>query len=228
MVYLYARGLAGPAPSSVAPPAEPRGGHRVHPLAAVDRERLVGVVATSAVIEFVRTASPASCRFASVSRATTPGSSSRLRASGWSSASSRRCRWPCGLARTMAPVGPVPDGRAARSRRRDADGRCGTGRRAHRLRLLVLLPCLTGTLRRGPGLGAGRLMSIHQMATSGTVRSRRSRPARSPRAMASPQRCSRAWFLAQIGLIAVRAAWRELDRRVDTAQAVAIEEGFAG
>lgn len=231
MVYLYARGLAGRAPERRAT-AAPRVGLleyiRSEPwIASV----LVGVVSTSAVIEFIRTTSPAlvSLRLGQPSNDTglivaaqSVGMVTGILAS---VPLGRR-----GFARTMAPVGLVfqligllvASGATSMALAAPAVALIGCG-------FSFCFPVLTSTLQTEvPDAVRGRLMSIHQMAHLGN------RPFAALAAGAItatygvPAALLAGMILAPIGLVAVRTAWRQLDRRADATQTLAAEEGVAG
>jgi MFS family permease len=232
MLYLYARDLAGP--DAVARRAAGQSGVgiiayiRSQPwIASV----LVGVVATSAVIEFVRTTSPA---FVSL-RLGQPSNDTGLIVAAQSVGMvigilasvplGRR-----GLARTMAPVGLVfqmvgllvAAGATQMAVAAPAVALIGCG-------FSFCFPVLTSTLQSEvPDAVRGRLMSIHQMAHLGNRPFAALAAGAITASYGVPAALLAGMVLAPIGLIAVRAAWRALDRRVDTMQAVAIEEGVAG
>jgi MFS family permease len=232
MLYLYARGLAGRA-AEERRSAGPRGVGVIEYIRSQPwiASVLIGVVATSAVIEFVRTASPA---FVSL-RLGQPSSDTGLIVAAQSVGMvigilasvplGRR-----GLARAMAPVGFVFQMVGLLV----AAGATGMAVAAPAVALIgcgfsFCFPVLTSTLQSEvPDAVRGRLMSIHQMAHLGN------RPFAALAAGAItaeygvPAALLAGMVLAPIGLVAVRAAWRALDRRIDTAQAVAIEESVAG
>jgi MFS family permease len=232
MLYLYARGLAG----------RPRSGRRdadaggVGIIAYIRSQPwiasvLVGVVATSAVIEFVRTTSPALV----AQRLGQPSNDTGLIVAAQSGGMvvgilasvplGRR-----GLARPMAPVGLVFQlvGLFLASTATDmlvaapAVALIGCG-------FSFCFPVLTGTLQSEvPDAVRGRLMSIHQMAHLGNRPFAALAAGAITASYGVPAALLAGMVLAPIGLVAVRAAWRALDRRGDATQVVAIEEGVAG
>ncbi|MDP9280907.1 MAG: MFS transporter [Chloroflexota bacterium] len=220
MVYLYSRGLGARAQRTTRTAAsEPPMGIvayvRSQPwIASV----LLGVVATSAVIEVIRTTSPVLVS----TRLGLPSSDTGLivAASSVGMMIGIAASVPLGrrgFARTMAPVGLVfqlvglllVSQATQLSVAAPAVGLIGCG-------FSFCFPVLTSTLQTEvPDAMRGRLMSIHQMAHLG------SRPFAALAAGAItasagvPAACLAGMILAPIGLIAVRAAWRGLDRRVD-------------
>jgi len=220
MVYLYSRGLGARAQRTARTAvAEP-------PLGVIAYVRsqpwiasvLLGVVATSAVIEVIRTTSPVLVS----TRLGLPSSDTGLivAASSVGMMIGIAASVPLGrrgFARTLAPVGLVfqlvglfiVSQATQMSVAAPAVGLIGCG-------FSFCFPVLTSTLQTEvPDAVRGRLMSIHQMAHLG------SRPFAALAAGAItasagvPAACLAGMILAPIGLFAVRAAWRGLDRRVD-------------
>jgi hypothetical protein len=77
-------------------------------------------------------------------------------------------------------------------------------------------PVLTGTLQTEvPDAVRGRLMSIHQMAHLGNRPFAALAAGAITASFGVPAACLVGMILAPIGLFAVRAAWRALDRRID-------------
>jgi MFS family permease len=218
MLYLYSRGLGGRAD------ARARTAVADAPLGIVGYIRsepwivsaLIGVVATAATIEVIRTTAPVLVS----TRLGLPSSDAGLIVASSSVGMmigilasvplGRR-----GFARTMAPVGLVFQlvglllvstvTQMAVAAPAVALVGCGFS---------FCFPVLTSTLQTEvPDAMRGRLMSIHQMAHLG------SRPfaALAAGAIAAsagvPAACLAGMVLAPIGLVAVRSAWRALDRR---------------
>lgn len=226
MAYLYWRGLGGHAqrPARTAASAPPLG------LVAYVRSQpwivsvLLGVVATAAVVEVIRTTAPVLVS----TRLGLPSSDAGLivAASSVGMMIGIAASVPLGrrgFARTMAPVGLVfqlvglflVSTATQMAVAAPAVALIGCG-------FSFCFPVLTSTLQTEvPDAMRGRLMSIHQMAHLG------SRPfaALAAGAIAAiagvPAACLAAMILAPIGLVAVRAAWRGLDRRVDPIPAAA-------
>jgi MFS family permease len=220
MIYMYSRGLGGHAQRITRTAAsEPPMG-----LVAYVRSQpwivsvLVGVVAASAVVEVIRTTAPVLVS----TRLGLPSSDTGLLVAATSVGMmlgilasvplGRR-----GFARTMAPVGLVfqlvglflVSTATQMAVAAPAVALIGAG-------FSFCFPVLTSTLQTEvPDAMRGRLMSIHQMAHLG------SRPfaALAAGAIAAgagvPAACLAAMILAPIGLVAVRGAWRGLDRRAD-------------
>lgn len=226
MAYLYWRGLGGHAqrPARTATSEAPKGivaYVRSQPwIAAV----LLGVISTSAVIEVIRTTAPVLVS----TRLGLPSSDAGLivASSGIGMMIGIAASVPLGrrgFARTMAPVGLVfqlvglflVSTATQMAVAAPAVALIGCG-------FSFCFPVLTSTLQTEvPDAMRGRLMSIHQMAHLG------SRPfaALATGAIAAgagvPAACLAAMALAPIGLVAVRAAWRGLDRRAGPIPAAA-------
>ncbi len=226
MVYMYSRGLGGHAarPPRTAASAPPMG------LTAYVRSQpwivsvLVGVVATAAVVEVIRTTAPVLVS----TRLGLPSSDAGLivAASSVGMMVGILASVPLGrrgFARTMAPVGLVfqlvglflVSTATQMAVAAPAVALIGCG-------FSFCFPVLTSTLQTEvPDTMRGRLMSIHQMAHLG------SRPfaALAAGAIAAsagvPAAVLAAMILAPIGLVAVRTAWRGLDRKVDPIPAAA-------
>jgi MFS family permease len=220
MLYLYSRGLGGRAArarrlAGAEPPLGLIAYIRSQPwIASV----LVGVVATSAVVEIIRTTAPVlvttrlglpSSETGLIVAATSIGMMTGILAS---VPLGRR-----GYARTMAPVGLafqlvgllVVSTATQMTVAAPAVALIGCG-------FSFCFPVLTSTLQTEvPDAMRGRLMSIHQMAHLGN----RPFAALAAGAIAAsfgvPAAALAGVVLAPIGLLAVRAAWRGLDRRVD-------------
>jgi MFS family permease len=226
MVYLYWRGLGGRAqrPARTAASEAPLGivGYvRSQPWIV---SALVGVVATAATVEVIRTTAPVLVS----TRLGLPSSDAGLivAASSVGMMIGILSSVPLGrrgFARTMAPVGLVfqliglllVSTATQLAVAAPAVALIGCG-------FSFCFPVLTSTLQTEvPDAMRGRLMSIHQMAHLG------SRPfaALAAGAIAAsagvPAACLAGMVLAPIGLVAVRAAWRGLDRRVDPVAAAA-------
>ena len=225
MIYMYWRGLSGRAqrPARAASDA-PQG------LVAYVRSQpwivstLLGVVATASVVEVIRTTAPVLVS----TRLGLPSSDTGLLVASMSvgmmlgiAASVPLGRR--GFARTMAPVGLVfqlvglfvVSTATEMAVAAPAVALIGCG-------FSLCFPVLTSTLQtQVPDAMRGRLMSIHQMAHLG------SRPfaALAAGAIAAsagvPAAVLAAMVLAPIGLVAVRGAWRGLDRRTDAIPAAA-------
>lgn len=220
MLYLYSHGLGGRAqrPARTAASDAPMG------LVAYVRSQpwivsvLLGVVATASVVEVIRTTAPVLVS----TRLGLPSSDAGLivAASSVGMMFGIAASVPLGrrgFARTMAPVGLVfqlvglllVSTATQMAVAAPAVALIGCG-------FSLCFPVLTSTLQTEvPDAMRGRLMSIHQMAHLG------SRPfaALAAGAIAAsagvPAACLAAMILAPIGLVAVRTAWRGLDRRVD-------------
>ncbi len=220
MAYLYSRGLGGRAQRTAHAAATEA------PLGIVAYVRsqpwiasvLLGVVSTSAVIEVIRTTSPVLVS----TRLGLPSSDTGLivAASSVGMMIGIAASVPLGrrgFAHTMASVGLVfqlvglflVSAATQMAVAAPAVALIGCG-------FSLCFPVLTSTLQTEvPDAVRGRLMSIHQMAHLG------SRPFAALAAGAItagagvPAACLAGMILAPIGLVAVRAAWRGLDRRVD-------------
>lgn len=218
MAYLAAHGIGGRA---VRPSRVDGGGRTLGILAYVRSQPwiasvLLGVIATSAVLEIVRTLSPVLVSI----RLGRPSSDTGLIVAAQSVGMvlgilasvplGRR-----GLSRALAPFGLVLQllGLFVLSGATDlavasvAVGLIGCG-------FSFCFPVLTSTLQTEvPDAVRGRLMSIHQMAHLGN----RPFAALAAGAVAAsfgvPVACLAGMLLAPVGLIAVRAAWRGLDRQ---------------
>lgn len=226
MIYMYWRGLGGRAQRPVRTAASET------PLGIVAYVRsqpwivsvLLGVVATSAVIEVIRTTAPVLVS----TRLGLPSSDTGLivAASSVGMMIGIAASVPLGrrgFARTMAPVGLVfqliglflVSMATQMAVAAPAVALIGCG-------FSLCFPVLTSTLQTEvPDAMRGRLMSIHQMAHLG------SRPfaALAAGAIAAsagvPAAALAGMVLAPVGLVAVRAAWRGLDRRDDPLPAAA-------
>ena len=231
MLYLYARGLAGHAPRERgAVPASATALFsfmRQQPWIAA---ALVGVVATSAVLEIIRTTAPAlvTTRLGRPSEETgfifAASSIGMVAGILLSVPLGRR-----GLARTLAPVGLVLQlaGLLFLGLARDlvvaapAAALVGCG-------FSFCFPVLTSALQSEvPDAIRGRLMSIHQMAHLGNRPFAALAAGAITAAFGAGVACLAGMLLSPVGLIAVRSAWRDLDRRTDTIGSAA-EEAVAG
>jgi len=231
MVYLYARGLAGRAPRDRAAATVPSTGIvtyiRQQPWIAA---ALAGVVATSAVVEIIRTTAPAliTTRLGRPTEETgfifAAASIGMVTGIVLSVPLGRR-----GLARTMAPVGLLLQlaGLLILGLARDlvvaapAVGLVGCG-------FSFCFPVLTSALQSEvPDAVRGRLMAIHQMAHLGNRPFAALAAGAITAAFGAGIACFAGMLLAPIGLVAVRAAWRSLDRRAEIASP-AVEEAVAG
>ena len=225
MVYMYSRGLGGRAQRPARTASEAPTG-----IVAYVRSQpwivsvLLGVVATAAVVEVIRTTAPVLVS----TRLGLPSSDAGLivAASSVGMMIGIAASVPLGrrgFARTMAPVGLVfqlvglflVSTATQMAVAAPAVALIGCG-------FSLCFPVLTSTLQTEvPDAMRGRLMSIHQMAHLG------SRPfaALAAGAIAAsagvPAACLAAMILAPIGLVAVRTAWRGLDRRIDPIPAAA-------
>jgi MFS family permease len=226
MVYLLLRGLGG----RVVVAAGGAAHRQARGVVAFIRSEpwiawvLAGVVATSSVIEIIRTLSPVIV----TTRLGAPSSDTGLIVAAQSVGMvigilisvpiGRR-----GLSRTMAPVGFVFQlvGLVIVSIASDlpvasaAVALIGCG-------FSLSFPVLTGTIQTEvPDAVRGRLLAIHQMAHLGN----RPFAALAAGAIATAFGAATATLagivLAPIGLLAVRAAWRALDRRAEPVAAVA-------
>lgn len=226
MVFLFSRGLAGRALAVAASRAERSFGGAI---AFIRSEPwiawvLVGVVATSSVLEIIRTLSPALV----TTRLGAPSSQTGLIVAAQSIGMvlgilisvpiGRR-----GLAKPTAPAGFVFQlvGLAIVSVARDlpvaaaAVALIGCG-------FSLTFPVLTGTIQTEvPDAVLGRVLAVHQMSHLGN----RPIAALAAGALATAFGFATAalagMLLAPLGLIAVRAAWRALDRRADALAAAA-------
>lgn len=226
MVYLYSRGLGGRAQQPVRAVASES------PVGILSYMRsqpwiasvLLGVIATSAVIEIVRTTSPVLVS----TRLGQPSSDTGLIVAAQSVGMvvgilasvplGRR-----GLARPMAPVGFVlqlvglfvASGATEMALAAPAVALIGCG-------FSFCFPVLTGTLQTEvPDAVRGRLMSIHQMAHLGNRPFTALAAGAITASFGVPTTYLAAMIFAPIGLLAVRAAWRGLDRRADLLPAAA-------
>lgn len=226
MAYMYWRGLGGRAQRAARTTVSEA------PLGIVAYLRsqpwivsvLLGVVATAAVVEVIRTIAPVLVS----TRLGLPTSDAGLIVAATSIGMmigilasvplGRR-----GFARTMAPVGLafqliglfLVSTATQMAVAAPAVALIGCG-------FSFCFPVLTSTLQTEvPDAVRGRLMSIHQMAHLGN----RPFAALAAGAIAAtagvPAACLAAMVLAPIGLVAVRAAWRGLDGRVDPIPATA-------
>jgi MFS family permease len=221
MAYLYSKGLAGRATqqqrasSASEPPIGVIAYIRSQPWIAWV---LVGVVATSAILEVIRTASPVLVSL----RLGQPSSDTGLIVAAQSvgMVAGILASVPLGrrgLARTMAPVGLVfqlvglliVSTATQMAVAAPAVALIGCG-------FSFCFPVLTGTLQTEvPDAVRGRLMSIHQMAHLGNRPFAALATGALTAGFGVPAACLAGLVLAPIGLLAVRAAWRSLDRRVD-------------
>jgi len=226
MLYLAARGLGGRDARSA---AETAASDATSIVAYVRSQPwiasvLVGVVSTSAVLEVIRTLSPALV----TTRLGAPSSESGLIVSSAS------------VGMVLGIFASVPLGRRGHSR-----GMAAAGLVCQCAGLLLLsvatdvpvaglavalvgfgfsfcFPVLTGTLQTEvPDAVRGRLLAFHQMAHLGN----RPFAALAAGAVAASfgvtAACLGAMVLAPIGLLAVRAAWRGLDRQTEPVAAMA-------
>jgi MFS family permease len=230
MAYLYARGLAGRAPREPAAVASATGivpYIRQHPWIAA---ALAAVVATSAVVEVIRTTAPAlvTTQLGRPSEETgfifAAASVGMVAGILLSVPLGRR-----GLARAMAPVGLVLQfvGLLSLGTARDllvaapAVALVGCG-------FSFCFPILTSALQSEvPDAIRGRLMSVHQMAHLGNRPFTALAAGAITAVLGAGAACFAGMLLAPVGLVAVRSAWRALDQRVRT-PAAPIEEGVAG
>jgi len=231
MAYLYARGLAGRAPRErgavIAPATGLLAYMRQQPWIAA---ALVGVVATSAVMEIIRTTAPAlvTTRLGRPSEETgfifAAGSIGMISGILLSVPLGR-----AGLARTTAAVGLLMQfaGLFTLGLARDflvaAPGVALVG-----CGFSFCFPVLTSALQSEvPDAVRGRLMSIHQLAHLGNRPFAALAAGAVTAALGAGAACFAGMLLSPIGLIAVRSAWRALDRRTDVVSGAA-EEGVAG
>jgi MFS family permease len=220
MVYLYSKGLAGRATQQLrAASSEPPMG-----VVAYIRSQpwiawvLVGVIATSAILEVIRTTSPVLVSL----RLGQPSSDTGLIVAAQSVGMvigilvsvpiGRR-----GFARAAAPIGLVfqlvglllVSTATQMAVAAPAVALIGCG-------FSFCFPVLTGTLQTEvPDAVRGRLMSIHQMAHLGNRPFAALAAGAITASFGVPAACLVGMILAPIGLFAVRAAWRALDRRID-------------
>ena len=225
VLYLYARGLGGRAPD--ARDRARAGGSaltfiRAQPwVAAV----LLGVICTSAALEVIRTLSPAIV----TTRLGAPASETGVIVAAQSVGQvvgilasvplARR-----GLARTLAPLGYVLQaaGLLAVSAATDlgiaslavASVGCGFS---------FAFPVLTGVIQTEvPDAVRGRLLAFHQMAHLGNRPFAALAAGAVAATLGAPAACLGALVLAPVGLVAMRAAWRGLDRHAATVAAMAV------
>jgi predicted MFS family arabinose efflux permease len=226
MLYLYSANLGGRAQRPVRAAASEAPGGLVEYVRSQPWivSALVGVVATAATVEVIRTTAPVLVS----TRLGLPTSDAGLivAASSVGMMTGILSSVPLGrrgFARTMAPVGLVfqlvglllVSTATQLAVAAPAVALIGCG-------FSFCFPVLTSTLQTEvPDAMRGRLMSIHQMAHLG------SRPfaALAAGAIAAsagvPAACLAGMVLAPIGLVAVRAAWRALDRRPEPIAAAA-------
>lgn len=231
MVYLYARGLAGRAPRERGAVVASTTG-----LLAYIRQQpwiaaaLVAVVATSAVVEIIRTTAPALV----TTRLGRPSEETGFifAASSIGMVTGILLSVPlgrAGLARATAAVGLVLQfvGLFTLGLARDfavaAPGVALVG-----CGFSFCFPVLTSALQSEvPDAIRGRLMSIHQMAHLGNRPFAALAAGAITAAMGAGVACFAGMLLSPIGLVAVRSAWRALDRRTEMDGAAA-EEAVAG
>jgi len=224
-LYLYARGLGGRAPD--ARERRRTGGSalsfmREQPwVAAV----LLGVICTSAALEIIRTLSPVIV----TTRLGAPASETGVLVAAQSVGQvlgilasvplARR-----GLARTLAPIGYVLQlsGLLAVSVATDltlasvAVAAVGCG-------FSFAFPVLTGVIQTEvPDAVRGRLLAFHQMAHLGNRPFAALAAGAIAASLGAPVACLAGVVLAPIGLVAIRAAWRGLDRHTDALAAAAV------
>jgi MFS family permease len=232
MAYLYVRGLGGQVSDGRRSRAEARTGvvgyiHAQPWIASV----LIGVIAASAASEVIRTTAPALVS----TRLGRPTEDTGLIFAAQS------------VGMVIGILSSVPLGRRGHARRLAALGLVlqliglGIVGLATDLGVAALgvaligcgfsfcFPVLTGTLQSEvPDALRGRVMSLHQMAHLGNRPFAALAAGAITASLGVPAACLAGMLLAPTGLVAVRAAWRALDRRVDAARAVAAGEGVAG
>ena len=225
VAYLYARGLGGRASAverrMIATAGGAVGFIRREPwIAAV----LLGVVCTSAALEIIRTLSPVIVS----TRLGAPASDAGLLVAALSVGQvvgillsvplARR-----GFARTLAPIGFVLQlsGLLAVSQATDvalasvavASVGCGFS---------FAFPVLTGVIQTEVPDGVrGRLLAFHQMAHLGNRPFAALAAGLIAASLGAPAACLAAMLLAPAGLIAIRTAWRGLDRHTAAVAAMA-------
>jgi len=231
MVYLYARGLAGPARREPGTPVASTTG-----LMAYMREQpwiaaaLAGVVATSAVVEIIRTTAPALV----TTRLGRPSDETGFifAAASLGMVAGILLSIPIGrsgFARTAALIGLVLQfvGLLTLGLARDmlvaapAVALVGCG-------FSFCFPVLTSALQSEvPDAIRGRLMSIHQMAHLGNRPFAALAAGAITAAVGAGAACFAGMVLSPIGIVAVRWAWRSLDGR-GAITVAAVEESVAG
>jgi MFS family permease len=226
VIYLYARGLGGRASAAERRLVAAAGGavafiRREPWIAAV----LIGVVCTSAALEIIRTLAPVIVS----TRLGAPASDAGLLVAALSVGQvagilasvplARR-----GLARTLAPVGFVLQltGLLAVSQATDvvlasvavASVGCGFS---------FAFPVLTGVIQTEVPDGVrGRLLAFHQMAHLGNRPFAALAAGLIAASLGAPAACLAAMLLAPAGLVAIRTAWRGLDRHTEAVAAMAV------